>query len=278
MLNWLTLGVVDIGGYVSPFIFLIAVFIWFLLVKRKTKIKENMRILIKIGIFSMAGALISPTLIILVSGNLFPFLTNSWKIIRLITNFATFKAVAGLLFQGFSITGGLLILSLVLLFVLKDEKKLTFDILYPFPLFAAIARINCFVKGCCFGKLSENIFSVKYPPASIASKQHYLRSLLPSRYVESLPVHPAQLYIAVSMLLLFLAVVIMDKLNVKKNIIAGTVLAGYGFFNFIIEFFRDEPIVFAFITMGQIMEIILFVLGLHLIFKVSETEISENKH
>ena len=278
MLNWLSSGVIDFAGYISPFIFLFDVFIWFLLVRKGTDIKKNRRILIKIGIFSLLGALISPLLIILVSGKLFPFLSAAGKLFQSINSLLTFKAMVSVIFRGFSITGGLLILTIVLLFALKDAKKLSFAILFPFPLFAALARINCFIKGCCFGKHYEGLFSIKYPPASVASKQHYLRGWLPSRYVESMPVHPTQLYIFISMILVFFAVLIMKKLKVKKNIILGIVLSGYGFFNFFIEFLREEPLLFKFITMGQIMEIILFFLGFYLIFKVKEEEISESEN
>ena len=275
MLNWLSSGVIDLSRYVSPFLFLLDVLVWFLFVRKQTDIKKNRKILVRTGLFSLLGAAIAPLLIIIVSGNLFPFLSSAGKMIQKINSFTMLKNVLIIAFRGFSITGGLLILSIVLLFVLKDAKKLTFAILWPFPLFAALTRINCFLKGCCFGKLHEGVFAIKYPPASLASRQHYAKSLLPSRYVASLYVHPTQLYIIFSMLVLFIGVVIMNKLKIKKNVIAGTVLSGYGFFNFIIEFMREEPLVFKFITMGQIMEIILFFLGLYLIFKVKEEEISE---
>ena len=276
MLNWLTGGVIDLGGYISSFVFLFGVFIWFLLVRKGTNIRKNRKILIKTGVFSFLGAAISPLLIIIISGKLFPFLSSVLKIIKEINSFATLKSVIIVAFRGFSITGGLLILSIVLLFVLKNAKKLTFAIIYPFPLFAAFARLNCFCKGCCFGKPYKGIFAITYPPASIVSKQHYLRGWLPSRYVESTPVHPTQLYIIASMLFIFLTALLMKKFKVKKNIIVGFIMSGYGFFNFFIEFLREEPLVFNFITVGQIMEIILFFFGFYLIFKVKEEEISEN--
>ena len=159
---------------------------------------------------------------------------------------------------------------------MKDAKKLTFAVLYPFPLFAALTRINCFLEGCCFGKLYDGIFAVSYPPASFASKHHFAKYGLPSRYVASLPVYPTPIYIIFSMLFLFCVILLMKKFKVKKNIIVGTVLAGYGSINFIIEFFREEPLVFKFVTMGQIMEFILFFIGLYVIFKVKEEEISES--
>lgn len=277
MINWISGGVVNIARYVTPVIFALAVLIWFLMVKKHTDIRKNKKILIKTGLISVAGAAMAPLLIVLVSGNLFPFLSSSWKVLQKINSFSAFRNVFNTVFKGFSITGGILILSIVILFVVKDAKKLTFAILWPFPLFAALTRINCFLEGCCFGKLYNGIFSITYPPASIVSKQQYMKRLLPSRYVESLPVHPAQLYIIVSMFLLFCAVMIMKKMKVRKNIIAGTVLSGYGLSNFVIEFFREEQLVFKFVTMGQVMEVILFLIGLYLIFKVKEEDISEKE-
>ena len=275
MINWLSGGVVNIARYVTPFTFALYILVWFLMVKKSTDIRKNRKTLAKVALVSLVGAAIAPLLIVVVSGNLIPFLSSSWKVIQKIDSFSTFKTVLSIAFKGFSITGGILILSIVLLFAVKDAKKLTFAILWPFPLFAALARINCFLEGCCFGKLYSGIFAITYPPASLASKQHYLKKLLPSRYVESLPVHPSQLYIIASMFLLFAAVLIMKKFNVRKNIIVGTVLSGYGFFNFFIEFLREEPLVFKFVTMGQIMEFTLFLMGLYVIFKVKEEDISE---
>ncbi|MBO4712031.1 prolipoprotein diacylglyceryl transferase [bacterium] len=278
MINWMFEGVVDVARYVTPVIFTLAVLIWFLMVKKSTDIRKNRKVLIKTGLISLIGAAIAPLLIVLVSGNLFPFLSSSWKVLQKIDSFSSFRNVFNNVFKGFSITGGLFILTLVFLFVVKDAKKLTFAVLWPFPLFAALARINCFLEGCCFGKLYSGVFAITYPPKSIVSKQQYMRRLLPSRYVESLPVHPTQLYIVFSMILLFCIVLVMKKLKVKKNVIVGTVLSGYGIFNFIIEFLRVEPLVFRFVTMGQIMELILFFIGLYLIFKVKEEEISESEN
>ena len=276
MINWLSGGVINIARYVTPVLFLTDVFIWFLLVRKNTNIRKNRKVMIKAGIISLVGAALAPLFIVLVSGNLFPFLSGSWKVIQNIDSFSTFKNVLSVVFKGFSITGGIFILSIVFLFFVKDAKKLTFAVLYPFPLFAALTRINCFLEGCCFGKLYDGIFALSYPPASFASKHHFAKYGLPSRYVASLPVYPTPIYIIFSMLFLFCVILLMKKFKVKKNIIAGTVLAGYGSINFIIEFFREEPLVFKFVTMGQIMEFILFFIGLYVIFKVKEEEISES--
>ncbi|HNW82013.1 MAG TPA: prolipoprotein diacylglyceryl transferase [bacterium] len=271
MLNWLTGGVVDLNTYTRPLIFAFAIFTWFMILKRYIPVKENYRLLIKVAAISFTGAITSPLIIFTISGNLISFLKRSINLLEKVNNINSLQQILNVAFKGFSITGGITLLAIVLIFVVKDAKKVTFGILYPFPLFAAITRINCFFEGCCFGKLYEGPCSVTFPPASYASKYHYSKYGLASRFIESLPVYPTQLMLVFSMFFLFLIVFIMNFFKVARNIIAGTVLTGYGFFNFIIEFFRSEPRVFGSpFTIGQYMEITLIILGFYMISKVKD--------
>lgn len=277
MINWFSLGTVDIAQKVTPFIFFLALLIWFLMVKKNLKIKKNAKTLIKIGCYSLIGAALSPLAIVTLQGRLISFLITSFSVLKNINNFSLFQSVALRIFKGFSITGGLLVLTLILLFVIQDGKKCTFAILYPFPIFAFITRINCFLEGCCFGKLYNGAWSVKYPPASFASKLHYSKYGLVSRYETSFSVYPTQLYIVAAMLLLSVAVILMNRFKLKKSVVVGTILVGYGISNFVIEFFREEPLLFNSLTLGQLMEIALVAIGFYLFFKVKESEISKDE-
>ena len=276
MLNWLSYGVVDISKYTTPLIFAVAITSWFLLLKKYIPVKTNYRLLIKVAAASCVGAGLSPLLIIIFSGKFVSFLSSSMTKIQKINDWNAFQALLATLFKGFSITGGLLILAIVLLFVVHDARKLIFGIFYPFPLFAAITRINCFMEGCCFGKIWEGPFAIKYPPASHASKLHHLKHGLISRFEVSYPVHPVQAYLVISMFLLFIILFIMNRFKVRRNIIAGTMLAGYGMINFNMEFLRVEPLLYNFLTVGQIMEILITALGFYIIFKVRDCDIKEN--
>lgn len=273
MLNWISYGVVSISKYMSPLIFAVAVTVWFLILKKYIPIKKNHRLLIKVAAVSFAGAGISPLLIVIFSGKLLSFLSSSIHTLQKINNWNAFQALLASLFKGFSITGGLLILAVVLVFIVKDARKLIFGIFYPFPLFAAIARLNCFAEGCCFGKMWDGPFAIKYPPASHASKLHHLKHGLISRFEVSYPVHPVQAYIAISLFVLFIILFIMNRLKVPRNIIAGTMLIGYGMTNFNIEFLRVEPLLYNFLTIGQFMEIFIVILGFYIIFRVKDCEI-----
>ncbi len=275
MLNWLSYGVVDISKYTTPLIFAVAIVAWFLVLKKYIPIKNNYRLLIKVAAASCAGAGISPILIVIFSGKFLSFLSSSMTKIQKINDWNAFQALLAALFKGFSITGGLLILAIILLFVVHDARKLIFGIFYPFPLFAAITRINCLMEGCCFGKIWDGPCAVKYPPASHASRLHHLKHGLISRFEVSYPVHPVQAYLVISMFILFLILFVMNRFKVSRNIIAGSALIGYGTINFIIEFLRVEPLLYNFLTVGQFMEIIITALGFYIIFKVRDCEIKD---
>lgn len=271
MLNWISGGVVDLTTYTFPVIFAFAIFVWLRVLKRYINVKENYKLLIKVAALSFTGAIISPLIVFIISGNFISFISKSADLLKKANDFRSFQAIFSVLSKGFSITGGLMILSIVLIFFIKDSKKVTFGILYPFPLFVAITRINCFLEGCCFGKLYDGPCSMVFPPASLASKYHYLKHGLVSRFVPSLAVYPTQLMIVFSMFFLFIILFVMNYFKVQKNIIAGSMLIGYGFFNFVIEFFRSEPQVFGTpFTIGQYMEIILILLGIYMTVKIKE--------
>jgi prolipoprotein diacylglyceryltransferase len=66
----------------------------------------------------------------------------------------------------------------------------------------------------------------------------------------------------------------MNRKKISKNIIIGTSMIGYGLFNFIIEFIRQEPLVFGGpFTMGQIFEFLIILLGFYTIFKIKDSQI-----
>ena len=130
------------------------------------------------------------------------------------------------------------------------------------------------MEGCCFGQRYDGPLAWSYHPASVASKYHYLRYGLISRFKESFSVYPTQLILVIMMFLLFFITYVMNRKKVAKNIIIGTTLIGYGLFNFFVEFIRQEPLVLGgLLTMGQIFEIVLVILGFYTIFKVNNSQI-----
>ncbi len=278
MINWITYGLIPVSDYTSPAIFGLAILMWYLVLRKHISIKENYKLLIKVAAASFAGAAITPLIMIIIQGDLIPFFKQTFETIGKVSDCNSLKRLVYIANKGFSITGGLTILTIVLFFIVDDAKKLSFGILYPFPLFTAITRINCLLEGCCFGVRYEGPFAIIFPPGSPVSRFHRRRYGLVSMFERSFPVFPSQIAIILSMLLLFAFLFLMNKFNVKKNIIAGTSLAGYGLFNFIIEIFRQEPrIIGNYLTTGQIMEMFLFFIGLFIIFKVDEKSVTTEK-
>jgi phosphatidylglycerol:prolipoprotein diacylglycerol transferase len=101
--------------------------------------------------------------------------------------------------------------------VMADSVALTL------PLSLAVARVGCFLNGCCGGKPSGLPWAVTFPGTST-------------------PVHPTQLYEMVMDLALFGLL-----LSVRRRLKAGwstflLFLSGYGLVRFLVEFFRYHPV------------------------------------
>jgi phosphatidylglycerol:prolipoprotein diacylglycerol transferase len=62
----------------------------------------------------------------------------------------------------------------------------------------AFGRIGCFLYGCCYGKVCELPWAVRFPSSSPAYEWQVSSRLLPSGSPASLPVHPTQLYAALA--------------------------------------------------------------------------------
>lgn len=108
------------------------------------------------------------------------------------------------------------------------------------PLAHAIARIGCFLNGCCWGACSNVPWAVSYPHRSAPWAQHVREGLIASDVQQSLPVHPTQLYESAALLLIF----VLLRIFYKRPHHAGSVMLAYlflyGLTRFIIESFRGD--------------------------------------
>lgn len=268
MMNWLTYGLIDVATYVQNFFIFAAFLLWFLSVKRHIDIKQNLKLLVKVATFTIAGALISPFVIQLLRGRMIQFFTGMGKAIAAIDNGHTLWVFLMAAYQGVSITAGFFLLVLTIR-LMPSAKKLTFPLLHPFILFAAVARLGCFAKGCCFGQRVDphSIVATIYPPNSPASAYFNKIELLMSRFQPSLPVHPTQIYIFLSLITLFLAQHwLWKKKMVSEQTIAAIAVMGYGVINFFIEFVRQEKVLHDLLTLGQFIDIALLLIGISMLF------------
>lgn len=138
---------------------------------------------------------------------------------------------------GLSWFGGLILAVAYALTYLKTRKISAykmFDLISPFLALAqSLGRIGCLLNGCCYGKT----------------------------------VIPTQVYSSLSLLLIFIALRIVQQRPHKTGQVFFTYLLLYSIKRFLVEFWRtDNPVVFAHMTLFQIISIIIFVLA---VFKLS---------
>lgn len=101
-----------------------------------------------------------------------------------------------------------------------------------------LARIGCFLNGCCFGSLSDLPWAVQYPKATIAYVHHLEQGWVGQYDSLSLPVHPTPLYHAALGLAVYL---ILHKWQGKwpgSRLAFG--LGAYGSLRFLIQFLRGD--------------------------------------
>lgn len=146
---------------------------------------------------------------------------------------------------GLTYYGGLIGASAFGLWFLKREKfpvRKGIDMAgMAIPLGLFFGRLGCFLGGCCFGSVHEGFPSVRFPAWSPASEQQFRDGLLPNRALESLAVHPTQLYeslgcLAISAGLLF-------WLHPRKRFdgqVFLAFLASYSVLRFCVEYLRAD--------------------------------------
>jgi len=141
---------------------------------------------------------------------------------------------------GLSMMGGVVlsVLSgLVYLFYKRLPLWKIADAVSPsFPLGLAIARIGCFLNGCCPGKPTHSIFGVVFPSDSFAGYFFPEARLLPTQLFESL-----------AGLVIFFLLIFLERFKSFQGYIFWLMLIFYSAWRFAIDFFRyyEESMVFA---------------------------------
>jgi len=161
--------------------------------------------------------------------------------------------------------GGVILAVFSIIYYLKKNQisvlKIS-DLLMPGILLGlAFGRIGCFLNGCCYGKVVQGLpWSVCFPMISNAKGEitgspafidHVHQGLIPENAVASLPVHPAQLYESLLVVLFFIVLSIIwarkkrfdDKGNPvepKHGFIIAYAGMLYGIERLSVEFFRGD--------------------------------------
>ncbi|MBN2423059.1 prolipoprotein diacylglyceryl transferase [Candidatus Woesearchaeota archaeon] len=160
----------------------------------------------------------------------------------------------GLAFFG-GIAGGIIVVSFFCRKYKIDLIKVLDIVAVPMPFIVFLGRIANFINGEHYG------FPVNLPWAVVFP------------FIDSQPRHPAQLYEALSMLLLFLILLFLRKKKRKTGFIIWSAFMMYGCFRFVTEFFRDTAVkhmVFGLST-AQYLSIVVFVIGIYNLSKTSDS-------
>ena len=102
----------------------------------------------------------------------------------------------------------------------------------------AVARVGCFINGCCFGIPTELPWGVRYPATTKIFATQLAEGYVQDGAAATLPVHPTQLYQAA---LGFVGFVLLMRISdVRRGTRLATALVMYGAARFFIEFLRGD--------------------------------------
>jgi phosphatidylglycerol:prolipoprotein diacylglycerol transferase len=100
------------------------------------------------------------------------------------------------------------------------------------------ARLGCFSAGCDYGKVTSSRFAVTFPAGSHAFRDHVASGALSPDAPASLPVHPTQLYAALSGVALYLVLRAMPNAGDGRRFLA--LVIGYALTRSTIELLRGD--------------------------------------
>ncbi|MFQ5667729.1 MAG: prolipoprotein diacylglyceryl transferase [Candidatus Binatia bacterium] len=114
---------------------------------------------------------------------------------------------AVLLWHGFRIPGGILLLAPVLPLVCRalglPVRRFADAVLPAVGIGIIFIRLGCFLNGCCFGKVSNVLWAIAFPRGSRAYAWQLKQGLIAWPATHSLPVQPLQIYFALIGLALY---------------------------------------------------------------------------
>jgi phosphatidylglycerol:prolipoprotein diacylglycerol transferase len=110
----------------------------------------------------------------------------------------------------------------------------------------AIARVGCFLSGCCYGRPTNLPWGVVFPPSSPAGMAF-----------GPIPLHPAQLYSSVGNLALFVALLALRRRQRFEGFLFLSWAALYALLRFVLECFRADPQVALGLTPAQLANLVI---------------------
>lgn len=117
-------------------------------------------------------------------------------------------------------------------------KKICDILSAPAVIGLAVGRIGCLLNGCCYGRISAVKWAVDLSAAGIIGKRH-----------------PAQIYEMIFDLIVFLLILFwLPRKKFDGEVFLG-MLSLYSAARFVVEFFREEPVLWFGLTLAQYVSI-----------------------
>ena len=114
------------------------------------------------------------------------------------------------------------------------------DVLAPsIALGYVFGRIGCLLNGCCFGRVCDLPWAIRFPNQSSAWDQQH-RAGLVGQTDSSLPVHPTEIYDALLNLVLYLSLAWLYRRKKFDGQIFATYLLCYAVTRSFVEYFRGD--------------------------------------
>ncbi len=134
------------------------------------------------------------------------------------------------------------------------------DVGLPFlPLGHSIARLGCFLNGCCWGYHTDGPTGVVFPHRSLAWRRQLEEGLIERTTDLPLPVHPTQLYESFGLFMIFLIMRFAYKHKKYDGSIVFLYPLLYGILRFSTEAFRGDSTRSVFgMTVSQTIGLVLF--------------------
>lgn len=136
-----------------------------------------------------------------------------------------------------------------------------------FPPGVALARVGCFLNGCCYGKHSDMPWAVSFPVGGASYDAQREANLIAPEALP-LPVHPAQLYLAALNLVIFFAIYFGFRPRKRfDGQLFAWLLIGKGVFRSFVEIWRDDDrgVLFGWLSTSQILSVPLVIIGILLL-------------
>ena len=138
-----------------------------------------------------------------------------------------------------------------------------------------LTRLGCFMNGCCFGKVSDFPWAIRFPHGSGAHIQQLINGQITGTENLSLPVHPTQIYHSLTGFAIFLLIIRLRKYQKFDGQLLLTFAVLYSLSRFLIEFLRGDTTrgFVGILSLPQFFSLIIAAIaGYFLILKLWKTE------